>query len=226
MRILLIEPNIETAYILQKYLSQENYEIELAKNKKEALINIINLDFDLIITELDIPRINGLDIIKKVRQETDQIPILIISENKKLETKIKAFNLGADDFLVKPICIPELCLRMKALIRRTNDPEETKTKFIIDDLYLNSSTKEVKRAGKNINLRRKEFELLEFLIRNKNKVINRSTILEYVWDYNINTLSNTVDVHIKHLRSKIDKNFTKKLIRTVHGVGYKISASY
>jgi DNA-binding response OmpR family regulator len=222
MSILLVEPDFESAYIIKKSLKNERYLIDVAEDGEEAVEKF--KEQKLIISEIEIPKINGFELIKEIRKKSLLTPILILTNTKTLEAKIHAFNLGADDFLPKPICLTELTLRIKALLKRNNNAFEQKIEFKVADLILNPQTKEVERAGKKIELRKKEFELLEFLIKNKGIVFNRNTILEYIWDYNTNTFTNTVDVHIKYLREKIDHGFQKRLIKTVHGVGYKICA--
>lgn len=221
MSILLVEPNLTAAFSIKNSLKSGKTRIEVVKNGEEALKKVKLKNYKLIISEINLEKMNGLELIKEIRKKHNELPILILTENGELETKINAFNLGADDFLMKPPSLPELYLRVNALLRR-KDTALHNSNLCVGDLFVNPQTKEVIRAGIKIKLRKKEFELLEFLVKNKEIVFNRNTILEFVWDYNANAFTNTVDVHIKHLREKIDKGFKKSLIKTVHGVGYKI----
>jgi DNA-binding response OmpR family regulator len=178
-------------------------------------------DYDLIILDYVLPDGNGVELCAKLRKANIRIPILFVTVRYGIRDKVAALDAGADDYIVKPFSVKELHARIRALMRRSLNVYNDDI-LKIDDLTLDISERTVVRDQKDIYLRKKEFNLLEYMIRNKNRVLTRSMILEHVWEGGAEELSNTVDVHIKYLRDKVDKPFKRKLIKTIHGLGYKI----
>lgn len=222
MRILLIEDEKDTAQILKRNL--DNYfTVEVAYSGEEGEYLASVNDYDLIILDLMLPDMNGMEVTRKLRDNKIFTPILVLTAQFETESKIKALDLGADDYLTKPFSIEELLARIRALLRR---PPQVLTSNIISvgDLIIDLNKRLVMRSGKTLFLRRKEFYLLEYLARNVGRVITRSMILDHVWESSNESLTNIVDVHIKYLRDQIDKPFNTKLIKTVHGMGYKIES--
>ncbi len=220
MRVLIIEDDEEIAAALQRGL-EPHYAVDTvhlgARGAFQADVN----QYDLIILDLGLPDINGVEACRKMRADQIQTPILILTGKDSIEDKVAALDAGADDYLTKPFSFTELSARIRALLRR-NPESLTSNILAVDNLVLNIATRTVERAGAIISLRRKEFDLLEYLMRNQGRVLTRSMILEHVWDMEVDSFSNATDVHIKHLRDHVDKPYPKKLIKTIHGVGYKI----
>ena len=180
-------------------------------------------EYDLMILDLGLPDIDGFEICKKVRKNRMNVPILVLTGEDDLETKVSLLEAGADDYLTKPFTFAELKARIRALLRRQHQTFASNI-LSIGDLTLDINKKIAKRGMRIISLRRKEFYLLEYLIRNAGTVLSRGMIMDHVWDSESDSLTNIVDVHIKYLRDQIDRPFDKKLIKTVHGLGYKIEA--
>ncbi len=217
MKILIVEDEHKIANSIKKGLEQEGYTADVAYDGVEGYDLAASEPYDIIILDLMLPGIDGIEIIKKLRQENIHIPILILTAKSQLEDKVEGLNLGADDYLVKPFAFAELLARLKALARR---PKQSLGKILkIKDLTLDPVSYEVRRAGKIINLSKKEYSLLEYLMRHPDKLINKEQIINSVWDYDSDILPNTVEVYIGYLREKIGKD----LIKTVRGFGYKIS---
>ncbi len=178
-------------------------------------------EYDVIILDRLLPGIDGLTICQRLRAEGVHTPILMLTAKGQVDDRVEGLNAGADDYLVKPFAFSELLARVKALIRR---PQKTASSILtVADLQLNTITYEVNRGGKDIRLSSKEFSLLEYLLRHANKIITKDQIINHVWDYDASVLPNSVEVYIRHLRSKIDMPFRQPLIHTVRGFGYKIS---
>jgi DNA-binding response OmpR family regulator len=224
MRILVVEDEHKIANSIKKGLEQEAYAVDVAYDGESGFDLATSEDYDIIVLDLMLPGMNGLDFCKKLRGEEQlHTPILILTAKGEVDDKVKGLNLGADDYLAKPFAFTELLARIKALSRR---PKQALNPILeVHDLSLNTSTFEVKRGNKMIELSKTEFALLEYLMRYKNTVITKAQIINHVWNYDANVLPNTVEVYIGYLRNKIDKAFSKKkiLIKTVRGFGYKIS---
>lgn len=220
MRILLIEDNVETALTLKDQLAKW-FVVGVAHTGEDGE-NLAQLTpFDLFIVDISLPDKSGLEVCQTLRQQGLKAPILMLTASTEVEHKIEALNLGSDDYLTKPFVFEELLARIRALLRRA--PAITTTNVLqVGELFLDVSNKVVTRQEQMIPLRRKEFNLLEYLMRNPSRVISRDMILEHVWDHNSDTVANVVDVHIKHLREKVDRPFTRQMIRTVHGLGYRL----
>jgi DNA-binding response OmpR family regulator len=220
MRVLLIEDDKNMAVTIKETLDKY-FVTEIAHTGEigEYLVNI-NV-YDLIIIDWSLPDIDGLTLCKKIRKAGLTIPILMLTGQAEVEKKVIALDAGADDYLTKPFRFEELLARIRALLRRQSTTLTPNT-LSVNGLTLDPSRKIVKRNDTLITLRRKEFYLLEYLMRNNGRVITREMILDHIWDSNTDSITNIVDVHIKYLRDKVDKPFKKKLIKTVHGIGYKI----
>lgn len=222
MKVLLVEDEHRISQSIKKGLEQENFLVETAFDGETAFDLAESNEYEVIVLDLMIPKMDGMTICQKLREEDIHTPILVLTAKGDLEDKVAALNFGADDYLVKPFAFAELLARVKALTRRP----KLQQSFVmeVEDLELDTNTFEVKRAGKTIDLSRKEFAFLEYLMRHKNRILSKEQIMSNVWDYDANILFNTVEVYIGYLRNKIDKPFKDKkpLIHTVRGFGYKI----
>ena len=222
MRILIVEDEKSLALRVEKVLESERYRVEVAYDGAEALERALTEEYDLIILDILLPKINGLQILEEIRQEGLRVPVLLLTAKGNVEDKVQGLDAGADDYLAKPFAIPELTARVRSLLRRSS---ELKTSILrIADLEVNTTTHKVTRAGRDIPLTAKEYAILEFLLYNKGRIVSRLSIAEHVWGNNFDlfTMTNFVDVHIKNLRKKIGDDQEKKLIQTVRGVGYII----
>ena len=218
MRILIVEDEKKVAAFIKKGLEEETYAVDIAADGEEGLYMVGQNQYDLIILDLMLPKINGLDILSNLRAKKNSIPILLLTAKDSVEDKVKGLNLGADDYLTKPFAFSELLARIRVLLRRGK--VESKTTLEIADLTLNLVSHKVRRGDEEIELTGKEYSLLEYFMRNQEKVLTRTMIAEHVWDYNFDTFTNVIDVYVNHLRKKIDKNFSTKLLHTLRGVGY------
>ncbi|MDH5597298.1 MAG: response regulator transcription factor [Candidatus Peregrinibacteria bacterium] len=219
MKILLIEDEIELANFLIRGFKYEGYHVDHLMDG-EGMADYLNRNnWDVIILDLILPSKGGESILKEMRMRKDTTPVIVLTAIDDIETKTKILNLGADDYLVKPFSFVELVARIKSILRRSAGAQKT-AELTVGDLCLNPDMRLVKRGQKSIKLRLKEYVLLEYFMQNPDKVINRNTLIESVWDYNARLLSNTVDSHISLLRKKINHGFKEKLIETIHGVGY------
>lgn len=222
MRILVVEDDHKIANSIKKGLEQEFFAVDVAYDGSSGYDLAASENFDVIILDLMLPYINGIDICKNLRKSQIHIPILILTAKGELEDKVKGLNFGADDYLVKPFAFAELLARIRALIRRPKNSIGTILAF--EDLSLDTTNFKVTRAKKDIKLSKKEFSLLEYLLRHPQKILTKDQIINNVWDYNADILPNTVEVYIGYLRKKIDLAFSDKkpLIQTIRGFGYKL----
>lgn len=220
MKILLIEDNKSLAESLKKHLGK-TFVIDIANTGEEGLRQALIGGQDIIILDLSLPDKNGYDICQAIRAAQLSTPIIILTGASDLATRVTLLNAGADDFLTKPFSVAELKARLGALLRRP-PTLYTADVIAIQDLTVDASRRRVERAGKPIALRRKEFDILEYLLRNRGRPVTRAMILDHAWDGSKDTWNNTVDVHIKHLRDKIDRPFKTPLIKTAYGIGYLI----
>lgn len=223
MRVLVVEDEHKIAGAIKKGLQREPYAIDIVHDGVDGYDLASSEQYDVIILDIMLPGMDGLEICKKLRKEKIHTPILLLTAKSQIEDKVTGFNLGADDYLTKPFAFAELLVRIKALTRRPKS--SIGTILSVGDLAIDTNNYEVKRAGKKIRLSNKEYLLLEYLVRHKNKVITKDQIINHVWNYDADVLPNSVEVYIKHLRTKIDDPFPgKSLIHTVKGFrGYKIS---
>lgn len=221
MRILVIEDEIKLANAIKRALELQKYAVDVAYNGEAGLDLAVGESFDLIILDLMLPRIDGLEVCKQIRKEKIHTPILILTAKGQITDKVTGLDTGADDYIVKPFSFEELFARIRALVRRQSKVNEPVLK--VADLILDPVAFKVKREDQLIELSAKEFAILEYLMRHKSSVVAKEKIVNHVWDYDADILPSTVEVHIKHLRDKVDTPFKKKLIRTVRGFGYEIS---
>jgi DNA-binding response OmpR family regulator len=220
MKILLIEDNKSLAESLKKHLGK-SFVIDAVGTGEEGLQQALVGGQDVIILDLSLPDKNGFDVCKALRAAHVNTPILILTGAADLATRVTLLNAGADDFLTKPFSVAELKARLGALLRRPPAIFTTDV-MVVQDLTVDSTRRRVERAGTPIALRRKEFDILEYLVRNRGRPVTRAMILDHAWDGSKDTWNNTVDVHIKHLRDKIDRPFKTPLIKTAYGIGYLI----
>jgi len=221
MKILVVEDDHRIATSLKKGLELEHYTVDLAFDGIEGYDLASDAKYDLILLDLMLPGMDGLEICRKLRQETNHTPILMLTAKSSIEDKVTGLNDGADDYLAKPFAFEELLARIKALSRRPQQVINTVLKY--QDLTVNLETFEVTRANKKIILSQKEFQLLETFIKHQEKVLSKNQLIDYVWSYDADILPNTVEVNIRNLRQKIDVPFKKPLIQTIRGFGYKLS---
>jgi heavy metal response regulator len=218
MRILIVEDEKKVAAFIKKGLEEETYAVDVAYDGEEGLYLGMENQYDLIILDLMLPVIDGLEVLSRLRGNKVDTPILLLTAKDSVEDKVTGLNTGADDYLTKPFAFSELLARIRVLLRRGK--AETKTVLQVDGLTLDLVSHKVNRNGEEIELTGKEYSLLEYFMRNQGKVLTRTMIAEHVWDYNFDTFTNVIDVYVNHLRKKIDKSYPDKLLHTLRGVGY------
>jgi len=222
MRILVIEDEKKVANFIKKGLEEEHYAVDNAYDGESGLYMAEVNEYDLIVLDLMIPKIDGLEVLRRVRGNRNNVPILVLTAKDSVEDIVRGLDAGCDDYLTKPFEFLEFLARVRALLRREKIDKEPILK--IDDLTLSLVTHKVMRGGKEIELTAKEYSLLEYFMRNPDKILTRTMISEHVWDYHFDSMTNVVDVYVNYLRKKIDKGFELKLIHTARGVGYLLSA--
>ena len=222
MRLLIIEDSLDLLASLTEALG-EHYAVDGTSTGKEAIYFAGINSYDLIIMDIGLPDTDGITVCRTLREQGIKTPILMLTGRSALEDKVAALDIGADDYLTKPFQFPELLARLRALLRRPMQ-EESGTVLTFGNLQLDLVTRTVYRSGKKIDLRRKELDLLELLMRNQGKVVTRTVILEHVWSSDVNSFTNAIDVHIKHLRDQIDKPYNSHLVQTVYGAGYRLGS--
>src|ERR1700729_2822584 len=219
MRILVVEDEKRIADFLCRGLQGAGYAVDAAPTGTAALENVHSTDYDLVILDMMLPDMDGLQVLEKIRNRKLGPPVLILSARGGLDDRVKGLEQGADDYLVKPFAFVELLARVRALLRRG---QLTPEKLQVADLTLDCIRRKVLRGSDTIDLAPKEFGILEYMMRNRGRPLSRTMIVEHVWDMDYDGLTNIVDVYIRHLRSKIDDRFQQKLIQTVRGIGYMI----
>ena len=223
MRILVIEDDADLAQFICKGLKEERYAVDLAADGVEGLELALANPYDLLIVDIMLPKLDGFTVCRRLRAAGNPVPVLLMTARDTVEDKVSGFDVGADQFLTKPFAFAELLARIRALLRRGN-PQSELTHLKVADLKLDLASRRVWRGGKEIVLTNKEFALLEYLLRNQNRVLTRTSIIDHVWGLSHDPMTNIVDVHIRSLRSKIDGNASPSLITTVRGVGYMLEA--
>jgi len=218
MRILVIEDEKKVANFIKKGLEEEHYAVDTALDGEEGLYLTEVNDYDLVVLDLMIPKVEGLEVLRRIRRSKNDVPILVLTAKNTVEDIVKGLDAGCDDYLTKPFAFMELLARIRALLRREKPEKDPVLR--IADLTLSLVTHKVTRQGKEIDLTSKEYALLEYFMRNPDKVLTRTMISEHVWDYHFDSMTNVVDVYVNYLRKKIDKDFDPKLIHTLRGIGY------
>ncbi len=218
LRLLVIEDETSLLKIIAKRLKEEGYSVDAVTNGREGENFIYSTDYDCIILDIMIPIIDGLTLLRRIRAKKISTPVLLLTAKDSIEDRVIGLDTGADDYLIKPFSFDELLARVRALLRRQKEKRDIV--LSVDDLKLDTVTREVKRGDKLIELTSKEYSILEYFLKNKNRVLTKSQIAEHVWNYDFEYNSNIVEVYIRYLRRKIDENFKNKLIHTIRGGGY------
>src|SRR5436305_8936016 len=221
MRLLLVEDEEKVVDFVQRGLTAERFAVDVARDGVAGLELAQSYDYDLIVLDLLLPKLDGTEVLRKIRRGNPQVPILILTARDAVQDKVAHFEAGADDYLTKPFAFAELLVRIKALLRRGATRQETVLR--VADVELDRLSQQVRRAGKRIEITSKEYSLLEYLMANAGRVLSRTMIIEHVWDQSFDGATNIVDVYVRHLRDKVDEGRDGNLIRTVRGVGYAIS---
>ena len=218
MRILVVEDEVNLNDIIVKKLKLEHYGVDSCFDGEEALDYIFSVEYDVILLDIMLPKLNGFEVLKKIRSRNIKTPVLLLTARDEIEDRVQGLDFGADDYLIKPFAFDELLARIRVLLRRnTNNASNV---FTIANLTVKCDSHEVYRDKTPIKLSTREFTILEYMIRNKEKVLPREKIEQHIWDYNYEGGTNVVDVYIRYLRKKSDDNFSPKLIHTIRGIGY------
>ena len=220
MKILIVEDEVKTAQSLKKGLEEHMMVVEFAHDGISGRQLAEGGNFDVIISDVVMPKMNGFELVKNLRQSGVKTPILLLTAMGATDDKVFGFEAGADDYLVKPFEFKELLVRIRALARRSKEGQPIRTILRFSDLEMNLDAKTCHRSGKKIELTPKEFALMEYLIRNEGRVVSKPEIAEKVWDINFDTGTNVIEVYVSYLRNKLDRPFDKKLIHTMFGLGY------
>jgi two-component system OmpR family response regulator len=223
MRLLIVEDDRDAAAYLVKGLKESGHVVDHAADGVEGLALSRAQTYDVAIVDRMLPRLDGLNLVQKMREEGNQVPVLFLSALGEIDDRVKGLKAGGDDYLPKPYAFVELLARVDALVRR-RQPEQVQTKLVVGDLELDLLSRSASRGGHAIDLQPREFLLLEYLMRHAGQVVTRTMLLENVWDYHFDPQTNVIDVHISRLRAKIDKGFADALLHTVRGAGYCLRA--
>ncbi len=221
MRILIVEDEVGVAGFLEQGLKESGYAVDVARDGADGLEYALAYEYDAIVLDIMLPKLNGLELLREIRAKRVKSPVLLLTARDGVDDRVRGLDVGADDYLVKPFAFLELLARIRALLRRP--PLQTGGALRMNDLEMDVARREVKRAGKSIELSPREFALLELLLRHPNQVLSRTQILEHVWNFDFYSDTNVVDVYIGYLRRKLDREFDPPLIHTVRGVGFRLS---
>jgi len=221
MYVLVVEDERRLAQLVRRVLEEEGHTVDVAHDGEEGLQMALEGTHDVIVLDIMLPEINGLDVCKSLRANRVDTPVLLLTALDGVDARVRGLDAGADDYLPKPFAFQELMARLRALSRRRVQPRDPQ-ELNVDDLTLDLRRRRAQRDGRSIELSPKEFSLLEFLMRNQGRVVTRTQILDHLWGYDFATDSNLVDVYVAYLRRKVDKDTSNKLIRTVRGVGYAL----
>lgn len=222
MRILVVEDEPGVAQFVEQGLKEAGYAVDIARDGQEGLSYSKAANYDVIILDIMLPKMDGLEVLREIRDYRIKAPVLLLTARDGVEDRVRGLNIGADDYLVKPFAFPELLARIRALLRRP--PLQANAVLKADDLEMDIARREVTRSGKPIDLSPREFSLLELLLRHPNQVLTRTQIIEHVWNFNFYSETKVVDVYIGYLRRKIDDGYSYPMIDTVRGVGYRLKA--
>ncbi len=222
MRILMAEDDAALAKFVSQGLESENYRVDVLGDGAQARAAAAGNEYDLVVLDLNLPNLDGISVLRHIRQQRPSLPVLVLTQRNKVEDKVECLDTGADDYLAKPFSFSELSARIRALLRRSHQPSGSVLE--VDDLKLDRMEHRVERGGRRIELTTREFALLEYLMQNAGRRVTRAMIIEHVWNLTFDTTTNVVDVYINYLRRKIDDGYPRKLIHTARGVGYKLSA--
>lgn len=223
MRILVVEDDPKIASFVTKGLRQSGFAVDAAADGEEGLALARASPPDVAVIDIMLPKLDGLSLVRRLRQDGIQLPVLILSARATVDDRVKGLQAGGDDYLTKPFAFSELLARVQALLRRASNVTEP-TRLVVGDLSMDLLTREVIREGTRIELQAREFSLLEYLMRHPGRAVTKTLILEHVWDFNFDPQTNVVDVLVHRLRAKVDKEFDRKLIHTIRGVGYVLRA--
>jgi heavy metal response regulator len=218
MRILVVEDEVKIAQFVKRGLKEEGYAVDVAVDGEEGHFMLSSNEYDAIILDLMLPKIDGMTLCRTLRKEGNQTPIIMLTAKDTVKDKVKGLDSGADDYLPKPFAFEELLARVRVLLRKKDSRVQTQLK--VDDLVMDILTHKVTRGERVIDLTVKEYALLEYLMRNAGNIVTRTMISEHVWDINFDTFTNVIDVYINYLRNKVDSGFENKMIHTVRGKGY------
>ncbi|MGD1085127.1 MAG: response regulator transcription factor [Verrucomicrobiota bacterium] len=218
MRVLVVEDERKTASFIRSALEAEEMTADICHNGPDALRAALGVAYDAIVLDIMLPGQDGLGVLRQLRQQRNQTPVLLLSARGEVNDRVEGLNLGADDYLPKPFVLAELVARLRALVRRGNEPRPQLLR--VGDLTLDTVTRQARRGDTDLDLAAREYHLLEFLMRSAGRVCGRMTILEKVWNYHFDPGTNIVDVYVRRLREKIDEGFASKLLHTVRGAGY------
>ena len=224
MHILVVEDEQRLALLLRRVLLEERHTVDLAYDGEKGLDLALSDTYDVVILDVMLPGYDGFEVCRQMRTERVLSPVLMLTARGAVEDRVKGLNVGADDYLTKPFAMEELLARVNALLRRRDRTFDETPQLCVGDLTLDLVRHEAKRAGRVIELTAKEFALLEYLMRHPGQVLSRTQITDAVWRYDLDALSNVVDIYIHYVRDKVDQGFSHPLIKTVRGVGYKIEA--
>jgi two-component system copper resistance phosphate regulon response regulator CusR len=220
MRILIVEDDAALSSFVRKGLEAEHYAVDATTDGERGRAMALEVDYDLLVLDLNLPGVDGISLLKSLRQRKPSVPVMILTGRSRVEDRVLCLDTGADDYLIKPFSFLELSARARALLRRSHLPSESV--LTVRDLRLDRVERRVERSGRRIELTAKEFALLEYLMRNAGRRLTRAMIIEHVWNFTFDSTTNVVDVYINYLRRKVDDGFTPALIHTVRGVGYQL----
>lgn len=224
-RILVVEDEAQIARVLQMELEYEGYDVLVENNGRSGLETALKGDVDLVLLDVMLPQLSGIEVLRRLRKTNEQLPVILLTARNSTFDKVSGLDQGANDYITKPFEIEELLARVRVSLRQSSlvrTTEERSTKIAVGDLTLDLETREVKRADTFITLTPKEYDLLLYLLMNKNKVASRENILLHVWGYEYEGETNVLDVYVRHLRKKVDEGFPTQLIHTVRGIGFMI----
>jgi two-component system OmpR family response regulator len=222
MRVLVVEDDKKIASFVTSGLKQSGFAVDHSADGEDALALASATPYDAAVVDIMLPKMDGLALVQQLRKKKINIPVIFLSAKGSVEDRIKGLQMGGDDYLTKPFSFAELLARLQAIIRRTTQSDSEPTRLKVADISMDLLSREVTRAGQKIELQPREFALLEYLLRNPGKVVTKAMILEHIFDYSFDPQTNVVDVLVHRLRSKVDKEFPKKLIQTYRGIGYAL----